>query len=54
MQIVFASNQEEVWRDTMADNDPAIEQEVRQGGEERVEVDPKLFHDLQVALSRLV
>ncbi len=38
----------------MADDDPSVEQEVRHGGIEPVEVDPKLFHDVQVALSRLV
>ncbi len=38
----------------MADDDPTVEQEVRQGGSEPIEVNPKLFHDVQVALSRLV
>lgn len=38
----------------MSDDDPAVEEEIRQGGIEPVEVDPKLFHDVQVALSRLV
>ncbi len=38
----------------MADDDPTVEQEVQQGGSEPIEVNLKLFHDVQVALSRLV
>ncbi len=38
----------------MADDDPTVEQEVRQGESELIKVNPKLFHDVQVALSRLV
>ncbi len=43
-----------MWRDTLADDDPAIEEEVRQGGLTPNEVDPRLIHDIQAIVSRLV
>ena len=39
---------------TLADDNPDIEQDVRQGGLTPTEVNPKLYHDVQTALSRLV
>ena len=46
-------DQERQWRETVADT-PAIESESRRGGFTPTEVDPKLLHDISVALSRLV
>ena len=43
-----------MWRETLEDDNPTIEEEVRQGELAPIHVDPKLFHDLQSALSRLV
>lgn len=48
------SDQEVIWRDTLADDNPAIEEEIRQGGRAPTEVDPRLLHDIQVAVTRLV
>ena len=53
-QLGFVCNQEIIWRDTLADDNPDIEQDVRQGGLTPTEVNPKLYHDVQTALSRLV
>ena len=41
------------WNETLVDN-PTIESEVRQGGLTPSEVDPKMLHDIQAILSRLV
>ena len=42
-----------MWRETIAD-DPAEEREALQGGTTAVTIDPKMHHDIQVILSRLV
>ena len=47
-------DQETMWKDTIADDDPEIEKEVRRGGLTPIEVDPSLLHDIQSVLSRLV
>ena len=43
-----------MWRDTLADDNPAIEEEIRRGEPTPVEVDPSLLHDVQATVSRLV
>ena len=53
-QLGCVCNQEIIWRDTLADDNPNVEQDVRQGGLTPTEVNPKLYHDVQTALSRLV
>lgn len=45
--------QETLWRDTLADN-PAIDEDVRQGGHTATKPNPKMIHDIQVVISRLV
>ena len=47
-------NQDIIWRDTLADGNPVIEQDVQQRGLTPTEVNPNLYHDVQTALSRLV
>ena len=49
----IASDQERLWRETLAE-DPTTEAEVRWGGLTPTNVDKKLYHDIQVLLSRLV
>ena len=46
-------DQEQLWRETTTDN-PATEREILRGGQEATNVNPKLYHDIQVILSRLV
>jgi len=46
-------HQVQLWRETTAE-DPAEELEVLRGGENATKVDPKMYHDIQVILSRLV
>jgi hypothetical protein len=46
----IAVEQEDLWRDTLEEN----EAEIRRGGLRPTNVDPKLYHDLQVLVSRLV
>ena len=48
------SNQEMLWRDTLADDNPSVEREIRQGGLTPTEVDEKLLYEIQAVLSRLV
>ena len=48
------SDQEAMWRDTLEDDNPAIEEEVRRGGIAPTEVDPHLLYDVQAIVSRLV
>ena len=43
-----------MWRDTLADDDPVIEREVRRGGLTPIEVDTRLLYDVQAIVSRLV
>ena len=45
--------QENFWIETTAE-DPATEAEILQGGKIATAIDPKLYHDLQVIISRLV
>ena len=45
--------QENLWTETVAD-DPAIEADILQGGKIATDIDPMLYHDLQVIISRLV
>ena len=47
-------DQETIWRDTMEDDNPTVEREIRQGGLSPQNVDPRMFHDIQVILARLV
>ena len=46
-------DQQLLWEETTADN-PAIEDEVRQGAHQPTELSQKLLHDIQVIISRLV
>ncbi len=46
-------DQEELWMETAVD-DPATEEEARQGGLTPISIDPRLYHDIQVQLSRLI
>ena len=48
------SNQEMLWRDTLADDNPSVEREIQQGGLTPTEVDEKLLYEIQAVLSRLV
>ena len=50
----MTEDQERLWRETVADDDPATEQEILQGGHVATGINPKLQHDIQVILSRLV
>ena len=47
-------DQERLWRETTADDDPATEEEILRGGQVATDINPKLHHDIQVILSRLV
>ena len=47
------TNQERLWRETVTD-DPTTERNCRQGGQTPTEINPKMMHDIQVLLSRLV
>ena len=47
------TDQERLWQETMTD-DPATEKEARRGGHTPTDITPKMLHDVQVALSRLV
>ncbi len=57
--FIFANNagviedQEQIWRETTAD-DPTSEINVLRGGQVGTDVNPALYHDIQVILSRLV
>ena len=42
-----------MWRETVVD-DPATEQDARQGKKTPIEMNPKMLHDIQLVLSRLV
>ncbi len=46
-------DQEMQGRETIADS-PAIEKEARRGGLSATDVDPKMLHNISVAVSRLV
>ncbi len=46
-------DQEMQWRETITDS-PAIEKEARRGGLSATDVDPKMLHNIAVAVSRLV
>ena len=46
-------NQERLWRETLEDN-LATERDSQRGGQTRTECNPKMMHDIQVLLSRLV
>ena len=45
--------QEQLWKETTAE-DPSEELKILRGGETATKVDPKMYHDIQVVLSRLV
>ena len=47
-------DQERLWRETTADDEPSTEREILQGGQVSMDINPKLYHDIQVILSRLV
>ena len=53
MYLDVIEDQERLWRETITD-DSAIEKEILQGGEVATDISPKLRHDIQVILSRLV
>ncbi len=46
------SDQEQLWAETLAD-DPATE-DVQRGGLTPTNIDPRLYHDIQVQLNRLI
>ena len=45
--------QKQLWKETTAE-DPSEELKILRGGETATKVDPKMYHDIQVVLSRLV
>ena len=48
-------DQERIWRETTEDlDDPAEERAVLRGGEIATNIDPQLYHDIQLILGRLV
>lgn len=47
-------DQERLWRETTADDNSAIEQEILRGGQVATDINPKMYYDIQVILSRLV
>ena len=49
----MAQTQEQLWKETTTD-DLSIEREALRGGDVPTDMDPKMHHDLQVILSRLV
>ncbi len=49
----IVTDQEQLWVETLAE-DPAIEEDVEWGGRTPTNIDPKLYHDIQVQLSRLI
>ncbi len=42
-----------MWSDTLEHDNPSVEKEIRQGELIPQNVDPKMFHDIQVILARL-
>ncbi len=46
-------SQERLWRETIED-DPTTERESLRGGQVATDINPKLYHDIQVVLSRLI
>jgi hypothetical protein len=53
LYLYIVSDQERMWEETLAE-DPATELEARQGGLTPTNINPRLYHDIQVQLSRLV
>lgn len=51
--IGVIEDQERLWRETIAD-DPASERAILRGGKVATDINPKLYHDIQVTLSTLV
>ncbi len=49
----IVTDQEQLWVETLAE-DPATEEDVQWGGRTPTNIDPKLYHDIQVQLSRLI
>ena len=49
----IANEQAVLWEETL-DEDPTVELEARQGGPTPTNIDPRLYHDIQVLVSRLV
>ena len=49
----IANEQAVLWQETL-DEDPTVELEARQGGLTPTNIDPRLYHDIQVLVSRLV
>ena len=47
------SAQEALWNETTAEDVETVK-DARQGGQTPVKINPKLFHDIQTALARLV
>ena len=47
------TNQERLWRETVTD-DPTTERNCRRDGQTPTEINPKMMHNIQVLLSRLV
>ncbi len=52
--IIYAVDQGTMWSDTLEDDNPSVEKDIRQGELIPQNVDPKMFHDIQVILARLV
>ena len=49
----IVADQEQLWAETLAD-DTATEEDVQRGGLTLTNIDPRLYHDIQVQLSRLI
>ena len=54
LYVGVMEDQERLWRETTADDDPVIEREIRRGGQVATDINPKLHYDIQVLISRLV
>lgn len=51
--VGMVSDQERLWEETLED-DAAMELDMRQGGLTPIDINSRLYHDIQVALSRLI
>ena len=53
--VGVVDDQERIWRETTEDlNDPEEERAVLRGGEIATNIDPRMYHDIQLVLGRLV
>ena len=53
LNLDIVSDQERLWEETLAD-DPATELDARQGGLTPTNINPRLYHDIEVRLTRLI